>query len=112
MKKMVTPLLQKPLQLKMPVDIQQYLKGNYQKRVKEMNAGMAFFKDEINGAIDKTGACINLLTLPINNFLKDFAQMDLEFEHERTINASYCICLDGTMLTEADVLSMPMEQNY
>jgi hypothetical protein len=45
-------------------------------------------------------------------FLKDFAQMEEEFRQELTKKNEFHICLEGEMLSENDVLSRPMEENY
>jgi hypothetical protein len=45
-------------------------------------------------------------------FLKDFTQMEEEFQQELTKKNDFCICIEGEMLTENEVLSRPMEENY
>lgn len=45
-------------------------------------------------------------------FFKDFAQMEEEFRQELTKKNEFLICLGGEMLSENDVLSRPMEENY
>lgn len=45
-------------------------------------------------------------------FLKDFAQMEEEFRQELTKKNEFRICLEGEMVSEKDVLSRPMEENY
>jgi len=45
-------------------------------------------------------------------FFKDFAQMEEEFRQELINRNEYCICLEGEMLSENDILSRPMEENY
>lgn len=45
-------------------------------------------------------------------FLKDFAQMDEEFRQELTKKNDFRICLEGEMVSEKEVLSRPMEENY
>jgi hypothetical protein len=45
-------------------------------------------------------------------FFKDLAQIDEEFRQELTKKNEYCICIEGEMLTEKDILSRPMEENY
>lgn len=45
-------------------------------------------------------------------FLKDFTQMEEEFRHELTKKNEFCICIEGEMLSENEVLSRPMEENY
>ena len=45
-------------------------------------------------------------------FFKDFAQMDEEFRQELLNRNEYCICLEGEMVSEKEILSRPMEENY
>ena len=45
-------------------------------------------------------------------FLKDFTQMEEEFQQELTKMNEFCICIEGEMLSENEVLSRPMEENY
>ena len=45
-------------------------------------------------------------------FFKDFAQMEEEFRQELLNKNEYCICLEGEMLSEKDILSRSMEENY
>ncbi len=91
---------------------QSYLKNTLCETTKEIRGGLSFFKEGVTGRLHKTGACINAFALPINNFIKDFAQIDKEFVEERLKNAEYCICLDGKMVPASEVAKMPMEENY
>ena len=45
-------------------------------------------------------------------FFKDLAQMEEEFRQELANKNEYCICLEGEMVSETEVLSRPMEENY
>ena len=45
-------------------------------------------------------------------FFKDFAQMEEEFRQELLNKNEYCICLEGEMVSEKDILARPMEENY
>ena len=45
-------------------------------------------------------------------FLKDFTQMEEEFRQELTKRNEFVICLEGEMVSENEVLSRPMEENY
>jgi hypothetical protein len=45
-------------------------------------------------------------------FFKDFAQMEEEFRQELLNKNEYCICLEGEMLSEKDIHSRSMEENY
>ena len=45
-------------------------------------------------------------------FFKDFTQMEEEFRQELLNKNEYCICLEGEMVTEKDILTRSMEENY
>ncbi len=45
-------------------------------------------------------------------FFKDFAQMEEEFRNELLHKNEYCICLEGEMVSEKDIHSRSMEENY
>ena len=45
-------------------------------------------------------------------FFKDFAQMEEEFRQELLHRNEYCICLEGEMVSEKEILSRSMEENY
>ena len=44
-------------------------------------------------------------------FFKDFAQMEEEFRQELLNRNEYCICLEGEMVSEKEIMSRPMEEN-
>ena len=45
-------------------------------------------------------------------FFKDLAQMEEEFRQELLNKSEYCICLEGEMLTEKDIHTRSLEENY
>ena len=45
-------------------------------------------------------------------FFKDFAQMEEEFRQELLNKNEYCICLEGEMVSEKEILARSMEENY
>jgi hypothetical protein len=45
-------------------------------------------------------------------FFKDLTQMEEEFRRELANKNEYRICLEGEMVSEKEVLSRPMEENY
>ena len=45
-------------------------------------------------------------------FFKDFAQMEEEFRQELLNKSEYCICLEGEMLSEKDIHTRSLEENY
>ncbi|HEX6849567.1 MAG TPA: hypothetical protein VF144_21420 [Chitinophagaceae bacterium] len=45
-------------------------------------------------------------------FFKDFAQMEEEFRQELLNRNEFTLCLEGEMVSEKEILSRPMEENY
>lgn len=45
-------------------------------------------------------------------FFKDLTQMDEDFRRELANKNEYCICLEGEMVSEKEILNRPMEENY
>jgi hypothetical protein len=45
-------------------------------------------------------------------FIKDLSQMDEDFRRELNNKNEYRICLEGEMVSEKELLSRPMEENY
>ena len=79
----------------------------------------SFFKEGLNDLkTSVVNAPSELLKLPINNFLKDAAQMEKEFREEvERLNKSrneneYYFLLNGRVLEASEVLKLPMEENY
>ncbi len=92
--------------------VQNFVKNALHDTKKEIGEGISFFKDGLAEKFHKTGSYINRLVLPVNNFIKDFSQIEQEFEQERVKNSEYCICLEGVMVPASEVLKMDMEENY
>ena len=75
--------------------------------------GLSMLREGISDAIDKTGDCFNnRIVNPVNNFLKDFTQIEHEFKKVQETEHEFRLCLNGKYLTAKDVLEMPMEENY
>ncbi|RYD79342.1 MAG: hypothetical protein EOP53_09815 [Sphingobacteriales bacterium] len=77
-----------------------------------IQSGLSMLREGLNNAIDKTGDCIGNIVTPVNNFLKDFTQIDHEFKQVQQAEHEFRICLNGRFVTASDVLQMPMEENY
>lgn len=92
--------------------VQHYLKETYVEKKAAIAEGLSFFKDELSNTFDKTGRYINHIALPVNNFLKDMAEIERELKEELSRDGEYCICLDGKMVPASEVFSRPMEENY
>jgi hypothetical protein len=68
------------------ISIHDYLKNSYNEKKEWLTESIAFFKD--------------------------FAQMEEEFRQELLNKNEYCICLEGEMVSEKEILSRSMEENY
>ena len=75
-----------------------------------INDGVSFIKDEFSTLCDKTGDYLHMMTLPVNNFLKDFAQIDTELEQEDLKASGKCFA--GNIVPIEVALLSPMEENY
>jgi len=49
---------------------------------------------------------------PVNNFLKNFEQIERELQQEITREGDYFLCLNGELVSAAEALMKPMEENY
>jgi hypothetical protein len=79
-----------------------------------MNAiqdSMTVIKDEFLDAYDKTASCINRMMLPVNNFIKDFTQIDTEFQAELSKDATFRTPRPNIVPIEI-ALNGYMEENY
>ena len=78
-----------------------------------IQSGISFLKEGISNAFDRTTGRINHhIVNPVNNFLKDFPQMDMEFKSVQETDSEFRLCLNGNYVTASDILRMPMEENY
>ena len=85
MKKLLLPLKLSHVTENM-ISIHDYLKNSYNEKKEWLAESIAFFKD--------------------------FAQMEEEFRQELLNKNEYCICLEGEMLSEKDIHTRSLEENY
>jgi hypothetical protein len=64
------------------VSFNNVLKETYTQAKKQLQEGVNVFKEEFTGMYDKAGSFLHRIAMPVNNFLKDFSQMDAEFKLE------------------------------
>lgn len=89
-----------------------FLNDSYQQAKQHISDGVSFFKNELFSIHDKSSCYISRMMLPVNNFLKDIAQIETEFEQELKKASSHCLCINGEMVPAEVILSQPMEENY
>ena len=92
------------------ISLHNFLKGVYREKKDSHEQRISFFKGvfETNDKVDRHANA----DLPVNNFLKDFKQIEEEFKNEHLSAGGYCIHLEGRLLSDQEVLSRPMEENY
>ncbi len=92
--------------------IHDFLKSTYNDQKEKLTECVNIFKEGLSEAFSMTSSCVSTVMLPINNFIKDFTQMEEEFRQEHLKNEEQYICLEGQMIPRTEVISMPMEENY
>ena len=81
--------------------------------VHRIQEGFSTIRDEFSALYDKTGSYLNRMASPVNNFLKDLAEIDKEILAECSRTAAQpMLSLDGQMVPVDQVLKRPMEENY
>ncbi len=76
--------------------------------VDAIHDGLHMLKDEFSSLCSRTGDAFHYMLSPVNNFLKDFTQMEKEFQ---TAGGSEPTRLGNVVPIEVALLS-PMEENY
>ena len=91
--------------------IHEFVKTSVNEKTLMISKGLSGMREDITEAFNEKSSYRNLLT-PVNNFLKDLAQIEREFEEELRKNTEYCVPLNGKMVPSSEVLNMQMEENY
>jgi hypothetical protein len=99
--------------------IHSFLKQSYDEAKQQLENGVgflqdraSFLKDELSAFYQGSGQCLNRMLLPVNNFVKDLQQIDLDLKKEMSIESPHTLLMDGEMVPVEKVLTMPMEENY
>ncbi len=90
--------------------ISSFLKDSYSSAKKNIQDGVTFFKDEFSAFYNKTGTYINQMMLPVNNYLKDTAEIETDLQQQKSNDpaASHY----GHLVPIEEALRSPMEENY
>jgi hypothetical protein len=92
--------------------INSFLKDTYSAARKQVQEGMNFIKEELNGIRDKTANCVNnIVVLPVNNFLKDFSQIEADFGPTRVETVTAVEPMPASM-PQVVYTNEWMEENY
>jgi len=92
--------------------INSFIKQSYSQAKKQVQDGMSFIKEEFSYLYDKTTTCLNRMTLPVNNFLKDITQIDAEFRRELNITETDTKSTPEIVPISIAVATGTMEENY
>jgi len=99
--------------------INSFLKQSYDEAKKQVENGVSliqdsvsFFKEEFSSFYHETGLCLNRMALPVNNFLKDIAQIETELLQEVSKESPHYLLMNGEMVPVEQVLTMSMEENH
>ena len=99
--------------------INSFLKQSYDEAKKQLENGtnliqdsVSFFKQEFAVFYHETGLCLNRMALPVNNFIKDFTQIETELLQEVSKESPHYLLMNGEMVPVEKVLTMPMEENH
>lgn len=99
--------------------INSFLKQSYDQAKKQAEDGatfihdkVSFLKEEFSVFFHETGQCLNKISLPVNNFLKDLTQIETELLQEISKESPHYLLMNGEMVPVEKVLSEPMEENY
>jgi hypothetical protein len=90
--------------------INSYLRDSYTHVKTHLQHGISYFRSEVHEMYNQVESCFNNMLLPVNNFLKDFTQIDTDFQKE-SINAPENKSTSSVVPIEIALLS-PMEENY
>lgn len=74
--------------------------------------GVSFIKEEFTSFYHESGQCLNRMSIPVNNFLKDHTQIETELLQEISKESAHYMLMNGEMIPVEKVLVMPMEDNH
>jgi hypothetical protein len=89
-----------------------YLKQSYQHAKKQIGSEITRIKDDFSDMFNHAGHYVNSMVLPINNYLKDFNQIEAELSQEIYKEDTHYMSIDGQLVPAEHVLNRPMEENY
>ncbi len=93
------------------ISLHNFLKNIYSEKKECLTGGISLLKGLFE-ATDKIACYANIFITPVNNFLKDLSQMEEDFRNQHLNAGGYFIYMEGKLLNEKEVLSLPMEENY
>ncbi len=89
-----------------------FLKNSYGQAKEQIENGVLFIKNEFSFFYHETGEYLTKMSLPVNNFLKDLAQIESELLQEVSKDSSQFLLMNGEMVPVEKVLTMQMEENH
>jgi hypothetical protein len=89
-----------------------FLQRSYSNTVTRVQDGVSYIRGEITEMYNHSTYYLEQMALPVNNFLKDFTQIDSEFSQETSKDPTHFMALDGKLIPVEQILSRNMEENY
>ena len=101
------------------ITINTFLKQSYEGAMQQtalgvtlIQDGASFIKEEFSVFYHETGILLCNMALPVNNFLKDLAQIENELLQEISKDSPHYVIMNKEMIPVEIVLSKMMEENY
>lgn len=90
------------------------IRKSYSQAKKQLQDGMHLLQDEFRDFRDQAEACIDYMSQPVNNFLKDLSEIDQDFRREvdRDSLQFNATTPRGNIIPIDQALKGCMEQNY
>jgi hypothetical protein len=90
------------------------IRQSYTQAKNYLQDGMTVIRDEFKGIYDKAGTYFSIIALPVNNFLKDFTQIEAELQQElsKEMVPSSTAIHNCNIIPIEQALNSRMEENY
>lgn len=89
-----------------------HAKKQLQDGVNAIQQGYGVIKDEFIGIYDKAAGYMQKFSLPVNNFLKDLAQIEAEFQAENSVRTTGLSTPPNCIIPIEEAIKGRMEENY
>jgi hypothetical protein len=90
--------------------LQSFLSASHSETRNYLSKQTSFFKEEVNALYNSASQQLQMILLPVNNFLKDITDIDKEIEYESKKQAG--VVCEGNFVPLEQALLSPMEENY
>ncbi len=93
------------------LSISHYIKQSYSSARKQVQEGVNLIQEGVTFIKEEFTEYINLMALPVNNFLKDIAEIEADFRKELTAEVDIPPA-PGVVPVSVAIATGPMEENY